>query len=290
MTLGGELARATRRLMAAGVPDAGLDAEWLLAGALGVDRATLFTRRQESLEREVAERFEGWLERRVRREPLQHVLGEQEFYGRRFASDRRALIPRPETETLVDAVLALPPHLGAPLERGPRLCDAGTGSGCVAITLAAERPDWSVDAIDASPDALALAGSNVERHGLGERVQLERMRFDELLHRAGAYDAIVSNPPYVAESEWDGLQPEVRDFDPRDALVSGVTGLEAYGLLSRVASVALRPGGWLALEVGFGQAPLVERILADRGFVESARRDDLSGTARVVTAQRPERG
>ena len=148
----------------------------------------------------------------------------------------------------------------------------------------------AVDAVDASADALALAEANIAAHGVESQVTLQKLRFDELLRRAGAYDLIVSNPPYIAESEWETLQPEVRDFDPREALVSGQTGLEAYGELARVAWVALHPGGYLVLEVGFGQARLVERILGDRGFRETATRNDLSGVERVVVGQRPGRG
>jgi len=271
---------AVERLERAGVPDPRIDAELLLAELLGIGRTRLFLRRTESLTAEPAERFERWLVRRESREPLQHITGRQEFHGISFDVDRRALIPRPETEGLVDALLDARPEAGA------CVADLGTGSGCLAVTLALRRPDLSLFALDLSPDALALARHNASRHGVEERIRFACADLaDPPADWLGRMHAIVSNPPYVPEADWRALEPEVRDHDPREALVPGPDGLEAYRALAPAAARLLVPGGSLLLELGCGQAGPVSDLLAEAGYRVCRVRDDLNGIPRVLAAE-----
>jgi len=277
--VGALLSAAVERLEHAGVPEPRVDAELLLAELLDCSRGALWLRRRESATAAQAERFAVWLDRRAAREPLQHIVGHQEFRGLRFAVDRRALIPRPESEGLVDAVLCWP------LEMGARVADLGTGSGCLAVSLAVERPDLRIDALDRSVAALELAAENARRHGVERRVHFCA---GEMAHPPAAWhgrmDAVLSNPPYVAEATWRELEPEVRDHDPRVALVPGPDGLEAYRGLAPAARALLRPGAPLLLEIGWGQAAAVGALVARSGFEVHAVHDDLNGIPRVLVA------
>lgn len=280
---GAELLRdGTRRLLAAGVPDAALDAEWLLAEVLGTDRGGLFARRADPVPEGAAARYDALLARRETREPLQHVLGHQEFWGRRFVSDARALVPRPETEGLVEAALDA-------LDAGAELfvADLGCGSGCILISLLLERPAWRGRALDRSAAALDQARENARLHGVEDRVDWAR---DDLDAAPGPWrrtcDAVVCNPPYVAQDEWERLEPEVRDFDPYAALVPGPTGFEAYRALFPAAAALLRPGGFLAVELGDGQSAPVSELARRAGFRAVRLRDDLRRVPRVLTARR----
>ena len=270
------------RLAQAGVPDARHDAERLLTHLLDTDRGGLFLRRAEALDGEIARRYEDGIRRRAAREPLQHVIGEQEFYGLALRVDRRGLVPRFETEGLVDAALVAQPPTGA------RVVDLGTGSGCIAVALAVKRPDLRIVAIDLSADALALAAENATLHRVAERIRFVQADMTRLPATFGdAFDLVVSNPPYVAESEWLSLEPEVRDHDPRDALVAGPTGLELYRALAPVAARMLCPGGRLLLEVGQGQSSSVTALLSGAGLREIEVRPDPRGIPRIVSACRP---
>jgi len=264
------------------VPDARHDAELLLAHLLECDRGAMLVRRDEPLEPAVAERYERWITRRATREPLQHILGTQEFHGLEFEVDGRVLIPRPETEALVDAVLELD------LRRGARVADLGTGSGCIIVALGVQRPDFELVALDCSAEALQVARRNAERHGLAGRIELVQ---GDLAHPPASWratlDALVSNPPYVPEEAWHGLQREVRDHDPRVALVGGAGGLEAYAALAPVAMQLLKHGGWLALELGFGQATEIRTLVDDAGLTAVAVLPDLRGIPRVLVARKP---
>jgi len=275
---------ALERLERSGVPEPRVEAESLLAELLGVGRPSLFLRRDEALPAESAERFEDWLSRRESREPLQHITGRQEFHGLSFIVDRRALIPRPETEGLIDALL------DERLAPGACVADLGTGSGCLAVTLAVRGPDLSLFALDASAEALELARDNARRHGVEARIRfancdLARPPSDW----NGRMQAIVANPPYVPEADWRRLEPEVRDHDPRPALVPGPSGLEAYRALAPVALELLVPGGLLLLELGCGQAEAVAELLAAEGYRVRPVRDDLNGIPRVMLAEAPVR-
>jgi release factor glutamine methyltransferase len=280
--IGAVVDAAARRFEAAGIAGARGEAELLLAQLLDVDRGQLFVRRLEPLDAETAARYEAWVARREEREPFQHITGVQEFYGVEFRVDPRVLIPRPETEGIVDAAL------GLDLPHEATVADVGTGSGCLAVVLALKRPAWRVLALDRSKRALAAAAGNVERHGVADRVELVHGRLEAPPERwVGRIDLLVSNPPYVTEAEWAGLQPEVRDHDPREALVAGPTGLEAYAALIPVARRLLRPAGRIVLELGFGQAEAVRRIALDAGFTNVELRDDLRSIPRILEGASP---
>jgi release factor glutamine methyltransferase len=230
----------------------------------------------------MAARFERWIARREKREPAQHITGTQGFYGLDFRVDRRVLIPRPETEGVVEAALALD------LAPGARVVDLGTGSGCLAITLAVRRPDLSVDALDRSREALEVARDNAVRHGVSTRLRFTEASFDAPPAAwSGQIDLVVSNPPYVSQDEWETLQPEVRDHDPHQALVSGPTGLEAYVRLVPAARELLGHGGDLILELGHGQKSAVTDIVIAAGFRDIRVRDDFQQIPRILIAVAP---
>lgn len=280
-TVGDILTRAAGRLRAVGVPDARVDAEWLLADLLQTGRSGLWIARRRALPDALARRYDERLRRRLQREPLQHILGRQEFHGLTLEIDRRALIPRPETETLVDVCLELE------LPQAARVLDLGTGSGCIAVALAVARSGWRLWGIDRSSAALELARANAARHHVEGRIALAQGDFARARDRPGRVDLVVSNPPYVREADWAGLEPEVRDHDPREALVAGPTGLEAYEVLARRAPELLRPGGWLVLELGAGQSGAVRALLRAAGLDVGEAVSDLRGIARVLPARSP---
>jgi release factor glutamine methyltransferase len=222
--------------------------------------------------------------RRAAREPLQYLLGTQEFCGLDFQVTPAVLIPRPETELLVQEVIRL-----GTLKPGSIVVDVGTGSGCVAVTLATILRDVRIVAIDRSPAALAVARANAAKHGVADQIEwLEGDLFSPLSERyARRVDVIVSNPPYIAEANWAGLQPEVRLFEPRMALVSGPRGTEFHERLLREAQPFLTAGGSLMMEIGQGQASVVRRI-AERvgGYGPLRTVEDAAGIERIVIASR----
>jgi len=280
-SIGQRLTEAISALENAGVPEARLNAELLLADLLGTDRGGLLVRRREPLKPALAERYEVMLRRRAGREPLQHILGAQEFYGLSFRVDRRVLIPRPETEGLVDAALALD------LPRRARVVDLGTGSGCLAVALAVERRDLRVAGLDCSPEALEVARHNARRHAVDDRIDFREGRIARPPEEwRGAMDLVVSNPPYVSEQDWNGLEPEVRDHDPREALVAGPTGLEVFEELLPAAFGLLRPDGVFIAEIGCGTESAVGSLAATAGFRAIDVRPDLRGIPRVLVAER----
>ena len=264
------------------MPSARLEAELLLARLLDTDRGGLIVRREEQLAEAIEQRYRSWIERRAAREPAQHITGTQEFYGLDFRVDGRVLIPRPETEGIVDAALALD------LPRGAAAADLGTGSGCLAVTLAVQRPDLAVHALDTSEDALNVARSNAAAHGVGDRIEFVHGDLaDPPAGWRGRMSLVVSNPPYVAESELEGLQREVRDHDPRVALVSGPTGLEAYEALIPASRELLSPAGHLILEFGFEQADSVRERVEAGGFRIVEILPDMQQFPRILVARRP---
>jgi len=282
-TVGGLLAGATDTFERAAVPEPRANAELLLAQLLDTDRGWLFVHREAILEGDAAERYESWVRRRATREPLQHVTGVQEFYGLSLKADPRALVPRPETEGLVEAVLSLD------LPIGSRVADLGAGGGCISVALAVQRGDLEIDALERSRGALDLARENAELHGVTARIRFtEGDLGDPPAAWRGALHCVVSNPPYGRESEWPLLEPEVRDHDPREAFVAGPTGLEAYTALGRPAYDLLRPSGHLVLELGFGQAAEVSAVVTGAGFEVREIRPDLNGIERVLVARKDE--
>jgi release factor glutamine methyltransferase len=257
------LRRAERQLADAGVDTPRVDAELLLAHALGVSRMDVYA--QDDLE--VPGTYQVLLGRRLRREPLAYVLGEWGFRRLVLKTDARALVPRPETEIVVERCLELLRD-----EPAPRVLDLGTGTGAIALALADEHPGALVTAVDTSADALALARENADRL----RLEVELRQGD--VDAAGAgWDLVVSNPPYVAPEEWDGLQPEIREWEPRQALV----GVGLHERIARVADTRL-----LVFEVGDGQAQDAADMLRGLGYVDVTVTPDLTGTARVVDGRR----
>jgi len=278
VTLGDALARATSRLAAAGVDSARLESELLLARACDdCARALLYAELDRELTDEQLDAFEANVARRVKREPLAYILGEWGFRRLTLKTDRRALIPRPETEVVVERALQ---HLRG-IDR-PRVLDVGTGTGAIALAIADEVRDAHVTAIDVSPDALALARENLELAEINGRVRLVEHDLTFGLGNAD-FDLVVSNPPYVEPDELEALQPEVRDWEPHVALVAA----GATAKLAEAAREALRPGGWLVLETAAGAGERVERVLTDLGFQDVAITPDLAGRDRVAEGRWP---
>ena len=272
---------AVRRLREAGVADPRRDAAALMALVLGTDRGGVAARKPDPLDPEPAARFAALVAARARRAPLQHLAGQAEFLGLELAVSADVLIPRPETEDLVQAVL------DAGLPEDARIADLGTGSGCIAIALAAARPRFAITAVDASPRALRVAEENAARHDVSGRVTFVEADFASLPTTwNGAFDAIVSNPPYISEAEWRELAPEVRDHEPKQALVPGPTGHEAYEAIVHGARAVLRRGGLLALELGWKSEEAVRARVGAAGFREIVVRPDMQGIPRVLTARR----
>jgi release factor glutamine methyltransferase len=256
------------------------DAEILLLGVLGVGRAQLLANPERELSQEEESSFLRALDRRAANEPIQYILGRQEFYGLDFQVTPAVLIPRPETEHLVETVLQLLPH-DEPLE----ILDVGTGSGILAVTLAHHLQHARMTAVDISVDAIAIARRNAEAHHVADRI---RFVVSDLLSAlddaAGRFDAIVSNPPYVAETDRDSLAPEVREYEPATALFAGETGLDIYRRLIPEARNALKPNGLLAVEIGQGQRDAIAELLADWRDVSFL--NDLQQIPRVALARR----
>jgi release factor glutamine methyltransferase len=282
LTVADALRLAEQRLHDAGVPDPALDAERLLRHLLGWDRAALIARGTSALPAAEEERFLALVDARAARRPLQHLTGTQAFWRHDFVVTPDVLIPRPETEILVEAALEAMRDLVAPV-----VVDVGAGSGCVALSLAAERPDAVVHAIDASAAALAVAAENARRLGLSGRVDLhEGDLLEPVAGLRGAVHLVVSNPPYVDPSEIPSLAPEVRDHEPRAALVAPDPPYGIYERLAAQAVQTLRPGGRLLVEVGRGMGDGVAARLRTAGLVGVETRPDLAGIARVVSGRR----
>lgn len=276
----------------AGVGTPRLDAELLLAHSLRTDRLALFAHPERRLTDEEAEGFAEAVRRRVRREPLPYITGTREFLGLPFRISPAVLIPRPETEVLVETVAARLSAAGG-RERPFRLLDVGTGSGCVAIGLAHLLPRATVVGVEPSAVALAVARENAAALGVAERLEWIEGPFPEAVaDRVGEFDAVVSNPPYIPEGEVPELQPEVRDWEPRAALTAGPEGLELIRALIAGAPRLLRPptadgAGLLAFEVGMGQAERVLKLLSDSGeYADAEAVPDLAGIPRVCLAWR----
>jgi release factor glutamine methyltransferase len=285
-TVHSSLRSAVRRLEAAGIDTPRLDAELLLAHVLGTNRTSLFAHPERSLADDEAARFEAVLRRREAREPLPYITGVREFLGLPFRVTPAVLIPRPETETLVESVVE---HLGAAFgrEHSFRLLDVGAGSGCIAVGLARLLPRATVVAVEPSPDALEVARQNAEALGVAERLEWFEGPFSEsVADMSGAFDAIASNPPYIPAAEIEGLQPEVRDWEPQQALTAGPDGTALIrALVEHAPRLLRREGGLLALEVALGQAERVTELLrADGRYHGIETVTDLAGVPRVCLA------
>ena len=264
-----------------------LEAEHLLAHVLGRSRLDLYLEFDRSLAEAELEPFRELLRKRRRRVPCQYLIGETEFYGLPFAVDERVLIPRPETEHLVEA--ALERLKGIEPAGEPVVYEIGTGSGCVAVAIAHEDPRCRVIASDASAAALEVARANAERNGVDGRITfLEGSLFEPYVQDGTSpADMVVSNPPYVSHDEWDALPEEIRLFEPREALDGGPDGLATIREIVAGCRERLKPGGWLLLEVGHTQAQIVIGLMADTGALEDLETiRDYGGVERVVIGRR----
>jgi release factor glutamine methyltransferase len=266
---------AVDALVAAGVDEPRLDAELLLGEAMGYERSALVADGGVEVPAAAGRQFGEMVRRRLRREPVAYILGRKGFRNLELAVDPRVLVPRPETELLVELALELRPA---------RVLDVGTGSGAIALAVADELPDAEVTATDTSPGALEVARANAKRLGLAERV-----RFVEgtLPDDRDGFDLILANLPYVAERDWLSLQPEVTKYEPREALLAGPDGLDAYRALipecsPRLSRYAEQMRGALAVEVGEGQVPVVAELMGAAGLDEVETRRDLARIERVV--------
>ncbi len=281
------LSEAVTKLAEHGIPDPRLDAEVLLAHALQTDWVGLYTRLHETHLPGQVEAFRGLLHRRARHEPLQYITGVREFWSLEFKVDLRVLIPRPETEVVVETALRL---LSQSAIRNPQsaILDVGTGSGCIAVALAKELPQAEVWATDVSADALAVAGENARQHDVIERIRfLQGDLFAPVVGKEDGFDLIVANPPYIARPELAALQPEVRDWEPLTALDGGPDGLDFYRRLLREGPIYLRTDGWLVMEIGHGQGTAVLRLARERRDLADCRCvSDYAGRERVVIACR----
>jgi release factor glutamine methyltransferase len=273
VTLGDVLRRATEHLDKTS-DTARLDAELLLAHSLGRQRIELYTDFERPLTAAELDGYRELVARRARREPVAYILGEWGFRRLTLAVDRRALIPRPETEIVAERALNRLHGL-----ESPRVLDVGTGTGAIALAVADECPGARVTAIDVSPDALALARENAARTG----IEIELLEHDARGGLpSGPYDLVVSNPPYVQPGELPSLMPDVREYEPHLALV----GDRLPEVVARAALDVLRPGGWLVLEVGDGQASTTAALLDELGYADVATTPDLTGRDRVVEGRR----
>jgi release factor glutamine methyltransferase len=281
MTIAEALREAATALRLAGVSDARREAGSLLAHATARDRTFLITHADEALTADRLSAFRASVARRASGEPLQYITGHQEFYGLAFEVNADVLIPRPETELLVETALELLKGTESPL-----VCDVGTGSGCIAVALLRERADARVFALDISHAALRVAERNAERHGVGARISpLVSDCFDALRtdgHEGARFDLVASNPPYVAEPDLAGLQREVRDHEPRVALTPGGDGLSVVRRLVAEAPQFLKPRGHLVVEIGFGQHEQVAALVDARVWKLLDIRKDLQGIPRTV--------
>jgi release factor glutamine methyltransferase len=278
VTIARALAEAAEVLRAGGVAEAQREAATLLAATMERDRAFLIAHGEDALPADVLSIFRERTRRRAAGEPAQYVTGRQEFYGLDFEVSRAVLIPRPETELLVEAALEL--LQGA---RAPSFCDVGTGSGCIPVAILRARADAQGLAVDISADALRVAARNAARHGINPRLALVASDcFAALDPSAEKFDMIVSNPPYVAEDDLAGLQREVRDHEPRVALTPGGDGLRLICRLLTDSLLFLRPRGHLLFEIGFNQHEAVRRLIDPRVWTTLDIHRDLQGIPRTV--------
>ena len=270
-----------KQLRAAGIESARREAEWLLGATLQSVRANLYLMREYRLQPNEQAQFDAWVRRRLTREPLQYILGTHEFYGFEFAVSPAVLIPRPETELLVEKVV----ELAAPLA-APRIIDLGTGSGCIAVALARLIANAQVVAIDISAAALEMAQANAKKLGVADRITF-RLADMTKTNSAEQFDIVVSNPPYVLETERPGLQPEVRDWEPAEALYVKDDGLKFYRGILDYCKNHLRSGGWVACEMASQRSTAIEKLFRAAGLHQVQIIQDLAGFDRHVIGQQP---
>lgn len=316
MTVREALREGIARLSAAHAPSHTLAAELLLMHVLGRDRTWLYSYPESPVGRSAVENYFALIARRSAGEPTQYLTGHQEFWGLEFEVNPSVLIPRPETEHVVEVALKRVSQRadgsvssGAAGARNIRIADVGTGSGCIAVALAKELPNGEIVATDISKEALAVAARNALRHGVADRIHFihtdllgalltgeERVTSHEphstphhspiTGHQSHVFDVIVSNPPYVARDDTSSLPPEVREHEPATALFGGATGIEIYDRLAQQAVTLLSPGGSLVLELGYNSAPHVRSLLENSAWCHIEIANDLAGIPRVIAAER----
>jgi release factor glutamine methyltransferase len=287
----GALALAIARLELERVPSAPLAAELLLMHVLGKDRAFLYAHPEYALDADQAARFSELIEQRAAGMPVQYLTGRQEFWGLEFEVNPSVLIPRPETEHVVEVALA---RLGARRADPLTVADAGTGSGCLAVALARELPQARILATDISTAALEVASRNAARNGVAARIEFRRANFlrtywPDARPAKRCFDLIVSNPPYIGLDEAASLPREILEHEPREALFAGAEGMDAYPRLIAQAESLMKSGGWLIVELGHKSAPRVAPLLQNASWLDAAIERDLAGIDRVISAQRAAR-
>jgi release factor glutamine methyltransferase len=255
-----------------------LNAELVVGHALGLPRMRLYLEFERPLSDAELGAVRELVRRRGRREPLQHIVGHTEFFGLRLKTDRRALIPRPETELLVETIVA---RVAAP---PARILDLGTGGGAIALALARAFPGARVTAVDSSPDALALAAENAASTGLSDRVVFALSDWLGAIPKGESFDLIASNPPYLSQDEAAATAPEVREYEPAGALTAGDGGFADLEEIARASAPALAPGGMLALETGVGHHARLASVLREAGYSRTESVADLAGRDRFVLA------
>lgn len=270
------MATATARLRAAGVPEPARDARLLLAHAASVDAARITLIAPEQIAPEISERYDQLIALRAVRVPVSHLIGERAFYGRSFRISREVLDPRPETESLIEAALAVPYR---------RVLDLGTGSGCILVTLLAERQSATGLGVDLSQTACLHASANAVLHGVAERAEILQSDWFEAVE--GRFDLIVSNPPYLAKAEMDDIAPELALHEPAMALTDGADGLSVYRLIAAQAQGYLTAQGQVLAEIGWRQGADVRGIFCAAGWANVVILPDLDGRDRVICAQNP---
>lgn len=279
-SIANSLREASQALEVRGVPESRREAGSLLSFVIGKNRTFLISHADDSLEETEVDRFRELVARRAEGEPLQYITGVQDFYGREFRVTRDVLIPRPETELLVEAALEVITDV-----RGPSICDVGTGSGCIAVTLLCERTDARAVAVDVSEAALKVAAQNAHVLGVGDRIELKLSDCFDALDKT-TFDLIVSNPPYVSSAALPGLQREVRDHEPLVALSPGADGLSVIRRLLRDAPSFLNAGGHLIMEIGFDQGEAIQELIDPKFWRLLEIRPDLQSIPRILVVQK----
>jgi len=283
-TLGSLMTEATAQLKQAGCDTARLDARILLAAACDVDASRIMAWPEDVVTAGHAQAFRQMIERRSTREPVARILGQRDFWRHRFKVTADTLDPRPDSETLVEWAI----ELAADLTQ-PDLIDFGTGTGCLLLSVLGDVPGATGVGVDISAGAVECAVENAVVLGLNQRSQFVVSDWDcdlDAQTKAAGFDIMLSNPPYIAQSEMAGLAPEVRDFDPFNALSDGADGLTAYRKLARIAGQLVRSAGWVVFEIGQGQEEVVHHLLAQQGFGNIQYRRDLGGIIRCVGGQK----
>ncbi len=285
-TIGRLLTWTTDYLKQQGAASPRLDAEVLLAAARGCQRIALYTAYDQIADEATRSAFREYVRRRAAGEPVAYLVGQREFFSLPFQVTRDVLIPRPETEHLVVEVLDLL-KIRPGDERAARIADVGTGSGAIAVSVAKHAPACRVIAVDNSPQALQVARGNADRHQVSDRIEFILSDLLTAVPATEPFDVVASNPPYVSEAEWNQLPREVRDYEPRPALVGGATGSETIARLIPQAAERLRPGGWLLLEISPMIEAAVQQLLDRDGRFQAVQTvKDLAGLPRVIRGKR----